>query len=342
MKKIKVKVDIKPLFSGDVIRGVGVYTAQLIFHLKRLKEIELVEKDFDIIHYPYFNPFFLTLSISRETKTVVTIHDLIPLIYPKHYPPGIKGNIKFLIQKFLISKMDAIITVSETSKKDIVRFLGVPAEKIFVTYEAAGEIFKPITNHQSLVTVQKRYRLPDRFVLYVGDINYNKNIPALVEACKIINTPLVIVGKQAMDLENMNLNHPELSHLTNHRSLITNHSLRLGYVPDEDLVKIFNLATVYCQPSFYEGFGLPMVQAFACGVPVVASKTQALVEIGDDAAIFVDPQSPKDIAAGIKRVIENTNLRRELIEKGLRRITEFSWDKTAKETVSVYRKIIGE
>ena len=342
MKKIKVKVNTRPLFSGDVVRGVGFYTVQLISHLKKLKEVELVEKGFDIIHYPYFNPFFLTLPVGNNVKTVVTIHDLIPLIYPKHYPPGIKGNIKFLIQKLLISKMDAIITVSETSKKDIVRFLGVPAEKIFVIYEAAGEIFKPVTSHQSLVTVQNRYKLPSNFVLFVGDINYNKNIPALVEACKMINVPLVIVGKQALELEKMDLNHPELSHLTVHRSLLTGHSLRLGYVPDEDLVKIFNLATVYCQPSFYEGFGLPVVQAFACGTPVVASKTQALVEVADDAAIFVDPQSPKDIAAGIKRVIENTNLRRELIEKGFRRITEFSWDKTAKETVSVYRKIIGE
>ncbi|MCJ7805554.1 glycosyltransferase family 4 protein [Patescibacteria group bacterium] len=342
MNKIKVKVDTKPLISGDVVRGVGFYTSQLISHLEKLKEIELVEKDFDIIHYPYFNPFFLTLPVNNNVKTIVTIHDLIPLIYPKQYPSGLKGAIRYRIQKNAVKKADAIITVSETSKKDIVRFLGIPAEKIFVTYEAAGEMFRKLEVGSWMSDVVKRYGLPERFVLYVGDINYNKNIPALVEACKIINTPLVIVGKQAADLEKMSLIHPELSHLLTHKSLILSHSLRLGYVPDEDLVKIINLATVYCQPSFYEGFGLPVVQAFACGVPVVASKTQALVEIGDDAAIFVDPGNPKDIAAGIKRVIENRNLREELIEKGLRRIKDFSWDKTAKETVKVYRKVVGE
>lgn len=246
--------------------------------------------------------------------------------------------------------MDAVITVSETSKKDIVRFLGVPAEKVFVTYEAAGEIFKPVASHESLVTVQKRYHLPDRFVLFVGDINYNKNIPALVEACKMINIPLVIVGKQALELERMNLNHPELSHLLNRKqslplsgkSLILNHSLRLGYVPDEDLVKIFNLAAVYCQPSFYEGFGLPVVQAFACGTPVVAAKTQALVEVADDAALFVNPKDPKDIAEGISKLVHDESLRRELSAKGMEKSKLYSWDKTARQTLEVYNRVLGK
>lgn len=341
MKKIKVKVDTKPLTSGDIVRGVGFYTLQLLSHLKKLKQIELVENDFDIIHYPYFSPFFLTIRANKKVKTVVTIHDLIPVIYPEHYPSGIKGAIRFQIQKMLVKKADAIITVSETSKKDIVRFLGITAEKIFVTYEAAGEIFQKLQNGDWRLEITKKYRLPKRFVLYVGDINYNKNIPALAEACKIINVPLIIVGREAANLEKMDLSHPELSHIVNHKSLIINYSVRLGYVPDEDLVKIFNLATVYCQPSFYEGFGLPVVQAFACGTPVVAAKTQALVEVADDAALFVDPKDHQDIAKGLSRVLKDEVFRKSLTQKGIRRAGNFSWHKTAKETVEVYKKILG-
>lgn len=342
MKKIKVKVDTKPLISGDVVRGVGFYTVQLISHLKKLEAIELVEKGFDIIHYPYFNSFFLTLPANNNVKTVVTIHDLIPLIYPKHYPPGIKGNIRFWIQKMLIKRVDAIITVSEASKKDIVRFLGISAEKIFVTYEAAGEIFKLITNHQSLVTMQRRYRLPERFVLYVGDVNYNKNISGLAEACRIAKIPLVIAGKQAAS-KNFDRNHVENRPLVNFLRKYgrSKDIMRIGFIPDEDLVRIFNLATIYCQPSFYEGFGLPVLQAFACGTPVVASRIGALVEIADDAAVFVDPQNPEDIASAINKVISDDKLRKALVEKGFRRAKEFSWDKTARETVEVYKKLLN-
>lgn len=342
MKKIKVKIVDKPLTSGDAVRGVGVYTRQLITYLKKIPEVEFVESNYDIIHYPFFNPFFLTLPVNNNVKTVVTIHDLIPLIYPKHYPSGLKGSIRYRIQKMAIKKADAIITVSETSKKDIVRFLGVQAEKVFVTYEAAGEMFRKLEEGSWMSDVAKHYGLPERFVLYVGDINYNKNIGALLEACKIAKIPLVIVGKQAADLEKMDLSHPELFHLAGIKPLIIDHSLRLGYVPDEDLVKIFNLAAVYCQPSFYEGFGLPVVQAFACGTPVVAAKTQALVEVADDAAFFVDPKDPKDISKGLQKVLGDEMLSKDLSKKGEKRAKNFSWDKTAKETRGVYKKVLGK
>ena len=350
----KVAIDREPLTGGHAVRGVGAYTRELIKALEReskgVKELQIKAVDFskedlskyDLVHYPSFHPFFSTLPLNKRTKTVVTIHDLIPLIYPKYYPPGIRGRFKFLVQKVLVKRVGGIITVSETSKKDIVRFLGIPQEKIQVIYEAPRKIFKKLETGDWKLEIKKRYSLPNRFVLYVGDVNYSKNILGLAEACKMAKTPLVIVGKQAAN-ENVNLSHPENQPFAEFLEKYGKDPkvLRLGFVSDEDLVAIYNSATVYCQPSFYEGFGLPVLEAMACGIPVVAAKTQALVEIADKVAFFADPGKPEDIAEKISELLENSELRAQLIREGGKRAKEFSWDKTAKETIDLYHQVIG-
>jgi len=118
--------------------------------------------------------------------------------------------------------------------------------------------------------------------------------------------------------------------------------IRLGFVPDSDLIPIMNLATVYCQPSYYEGFGLGVVHAFACGVPVVASKTQALVEVSGDASLFTDPFNPKDMASKIKMLLDNPSLRAQYIRRGNERLKKYSWEKTAKKTINVYEKVFDK
>ena len=287
----------------DAVRGIGAHNSELFKQFEKLKtQIEIVDstKKADVTHITKFHPFFISLPFIKPSKKVVlTIHDLIQLIYPKHYPPGLKGRINFLINKFLIWKnVDAIITISETSKKDICRFLRVQPDKVHVIYLAAKKIFKPIANHQSLITTRRKYNLPDSFALYVGDVNYNKNIPGLIEMCKEVKISLVIVGKQAYEIRDKDreLNHPELNHLKN---LDWSNVITLGFVPDEDLVVIYNLCDVYVQPSFYEGFALPILEARACGAWVIATRIQAHVEImeGD---------------------------------------RSYSWEKTAKETLEVY------
>ena len=348
---MKIAIDSRPLTGGDSIRGVGVYTKQLAGYLKNNKDVEVSLVDagkddlskFDLVHYQKFHPFFFSFPLKKVIPSVITIHDLIYLIYPKHYPPGMKGNLKFLIQKLLISKMDAIIAISETTKKDIVRFLGISQENIKVIYEAPREIFRPITNHESLTRVQKKYSLPDSFVLYVGDVNYNKNVSGLAEACKKAKIPLVIVGKQATQ-EKFDRRHPEnkdwavfLDKYGRDKNI-----KRLGFIEDNDLVCLYNLASLYCQPSFYEGFGLPVLEAFASGCPVVAAKTQALVEIGEAACLFADPYSTKDLSEKITQVVNNDQIRNELIHKGNLRVKDFSWEKTAKETLEVYRRVLGK
>jgi glycosyltransferase involved in cell wall biosynthesis len=326
-----MKVTFSGVNNGDSVRGIGVHTTELIGHLKKLSGVEVVSSGADVIHYTKFNPFVLSLPTSKpDAKVVLTIHDLIPLIYPKQYPSGVKGGLTFSLQKYLMKNIDAIITISETSKKDICRFLSVHPNKVHVIYLAPRDIFRKLE-------IQERYHLPEKFVLYTGDINYNKNIPNLVEACAIAKLPLVIAGKQAGQIENMDLNHPELAHLKN---IYWTGVIRLGFTEDEDLVKIYNLATVYCQPSYYEGFGLPILEAFACGTPVVAARNNCHIEIGEDAVLLADPTSPQDMAEKLTEVANNKKLREGLIKKGLARVKGFTWDKTARETLHLYQAVL--
>jgi len=331
----------------DSSRGIGVNTNMLIESLKNLRsnKLEIVDSTnkANITHYTKFHPFFVSLPFTKPSKKVVlTIHDLIPLIYPKHYPPGIRGSVNFLINRFLIWKnVDEIITISETSKKDICRFLHIDPKKVHVIYLASKDEYKPINNQKFLDEIKKKYNLPKSFAFYFGDINYNKNIPTLVKACADLKLPLVIGGKQAKELESMDLNHPENLHLKNiYKDMIDDKKvLRLGYISDEEANAVYNLALVCVQPSFYEGFGLSVIHAFAAGCPVVAAKTQVLVEIGDGACLFADPNSPKDMAEKISQVVNNKSIREGLIKKGYTLVKKFSWEKTAKETLEVYAHI---
>ena len=349
---IKIAIDSGPLTGGHSIRGVGTYTAYLIKHLRKIKDIAVEAVDFkktnlskyDIVHYPYFHPFFITLPFFKKTTTFVTIHDLIPLIYPKNYPPGIRGKLRYLIQKLLVKKMDMIIAVSETTKKDVVRLLNIPQEKVRVIYEGPKKLYKPLAkDSEKLKEIAQKYKLPHKFVLYVGDVNYNKNILRLANACKLAKISLVIAGKQAAS-EEIDIKHAENREFVKFLDKYAKDPeiMRLGYVPDEELRAIYNLTTLYCQPSLYEGFGLPVLEAFACGAPVLISKTQALVEIAGDAAAIANSKDQKDMADKISKLVNSPETRALLSRKGKQRVKYFSWDKTAKQTAKLYSGVLGK
>jgi len=334
---MKVAIDSGPLTSGHAIRGIGVNTRELLGAFNsiphknvQISEIDFLKEDlskFDIVHYQYFRPLFADLPFTKPArKVILTIHDLIPLIYSEHYPSGLTGAIRFARNKYLVKKnIDAIITISETSKKDICRFLGVDPKIIHVIYLAPRKTFRKLEVGSWTREVVNKYNLPKSFALYVGDVNYNKNIPVLVEACKIAKITLVIAGKQAKEIENQDFTHAELEHLKN---LDWSGTIRLGFVPEEDLVALYNLAAVYVQPSFYEGFGLPTLEAVACGTPVVAARTQALVEILGDDLSYVDPYDAKAMARSILNPNKNIKLPRI-----------YSWERVAKETLKLYAEI---
>ncbi|HXS15180.1 MAG TPA: glycosyltransferase family 1 protein [Candidatus Saccharimonadales bacterium] len=346
---MKVAIDVSPLSSGHKVRGVGFYLA----HLKDALEKYVPQNDYiyfkngkvpssDVVHYPYFDPFFLTLPFFKKQKTVVTVHDLTPFVLPELFPVGIKGKIKWYFQKRALRKADAILTDSEASKNDIARIIGYPTDKIQVAYLAAGEEFIQITtNRQQITTVKKKYHLPDIFALYVGDVTANKNLPRLVKGALRANVTLVMVGKSLVD-ENVP-NNPWTKDLMAVQELAKNNSqiVRLGFVPDEDLVAIYNGATVFVMPSLYEGFGLPILEAMACGCPVITSSKGSLREVAGDAAYTVNQDSIESIAEGLQKVIGDRQLQKKLSEKGLAQAKKFSWEKTAKETTSVYQKVVS-
>lgn len=340
---MKVAIDVSPLKSAHQFRGVGSYTKRLVEALQLIKlpnfSVQLVEKgkipdNCDIVHYSYFDLFWLTLPLRKPKPTVVTIHDVIPLVFPQHFPPGIKGKIKFQIQKFSLREVKAVITDSQNSKIDVFKYLNYPKERIYVVPLAPGKEFRRLE-------AGKKYKLPQRFVLYVGDVNYNKNIPGLVKACEKIKVPLVIVGKQAVE-KDIDRRHPEnkdLVWLQDHR----NQSVILtGFVPNEDLVAIYNLAAVYCQPSFYEGFGLPVLEAMACGCPVVAANTSSLPEVCGKAAVMVNPYDINDIVTGLKKVLYDISIYDILRKRESAWVKKFTWEKTARETIKVYQKVYQE
>lgn len=296
---------------------------------------------YNLIHQPYFDLFSPSLPLVPPVKTIVTIHDVIPLEYPLHYPPGIKGRLGLVWEKTAIRSVSRIITDSYASVKALVKYLHLPHAKIKLVYLAPGDQFRRITDKIRLSSVRNKYHLPRKFVLFMGDINWNKNLPGLVETCLNLKIPLVVIGKSAAEIEKLNLSHKELSHLSPLISHLSDPNLiRLGFVPDEDLAAIFSLAGIYCQPSFAEGFGLPVVQAMACGTPVVCSRTHSLPEFAGEAAVYFDPFSVPDMTQKIKSVMTDSGLRKTLSEAGIIQSSRFTWEQSADHTLQVYREVI--
>lgn len=370
--QIKIAIVSGSAKKADSVRGIGAHNSELFGAFSKESDNNYPIPDlsmnddlsaYDVVHFTSFRPFFISLPFTKpeKTKFILTIHDLIMLIYPKHYPSGIKGRIRFEINKYLIKKyVDRIITISETSKKDICRFLNVKPEIVDVVYIAPKNKIKILKSGKWEDEIRKKYNLPVKFVLFDHGVNYNKNLPTLIKACKIAKIPLAVVGKEIENIGKFNLNsrpvvngpfdlirnilgiqHPQISHLEEvQKELDSPNVIKLGYVSDEDLNKLFNLATIYVQPSFYEGFGMPVVEAMTVGCPVISSRTQALVEVAGDACLYFDPHSVDDLVEKINIFKNSEALQKEYIKKGFERVKKFSWKKAAQETLDVYAKSI--
>lgn len=325
------------------VRGAGFYAENLVKALRKyypknnyfFSSYGELSKE-DIAHFLYFEPFFLTLPFFKKKKTAVTVHDLTPLVFPKNFPPGIKGKIKWQIQKFSLRNSNVIITDSNSSKKDIIKFTGIDQEKIKVIYLAAGEKFKKIRNLKPSMR-----NLPEKFILYVGDATWNKNLVRLLYAIEKTNLPLVMTGK-ALVTKDYDSRNAWNSDLVMVQELISKNKniTALGFVSEDDLIALYNSATIFIMPSLYEGFGLPILEAMSCGCPVLTTREGSIPEVAGEAAFYVNAYDINDIAKGIKKVFLDKNLQRELSMKGLKQAQKFSWEKTAHETNSVYKTFI--
>jgi glycosyltransferase involved in cell wall biosynthesis len=272
----------------------------------------------------------------RNTPTVLTVHDLVYRLFPAYHK---RLNYWFLntAMPLFVRRASALITVSESSKRDLIRLYGVPADKITVVYEAASAVFQPASTEQ-IAAAKAHYGLPERYLITLGTIEPRKNLLRLVSALRALRQQdpqlaLVIVGRTGWLYQEF---FQELEKLDDRRAV-----LLPGYVPDEELPAVLSGATALVLASLYEGFGLPILEAMACGTPVVCSNVSSMPELGGDAARYFDPQDTSQMADVIGGVLRDGNLRADMRQRGLEQAARFSWQRTARETLDVYRRVLA-
>jgi len=328
--------------------GIGRYTRNLVEALKKLgtdhkiiltSRVEAV-KEADLVHYPYFDLFHRHLPFLPPVKReVVTIHDLIPLRFPESYRVGIRSGFNFWLQKHLINRVRAVIADSGWSAQDIRQLLPAVGDKVSVVPLGVETEFRVLPK-EKVDKIRSKYGLSERYILYVGDVTVNKNLPVLIEAVSgIADIGLVMVTK-GMSGKYI----PEVKAVVSavDKFGVGNRIYYLDSVrfdPGDDLVGIYNGASVYAQPSLYEGFGLPVLEAMACGTPAVVTNVTSLPEVAGGAALLADP-TVESFRLGVKKVLSDDKLRRELISKGKVRAAAATWEKTARETLRVYESLL--
>ncbi len=293
--------------------------------------LELAPLGLDLLHSPDFIPPF-----HRRCRAVVTIHDLAFLRYPETLTDESRRYYRQV--KRAVESADAVIAVSESTKDDIVELLGEPERKIAVVYEAAANRFRPVPPADYVEALRARFDVQPGYFLFVSTIEPRKNLLTLLRAYALLHSgrraslpPLVVAGAKGW------LKEPALDEMVP----LPHGSVRfVGAVTDEELLWLYNGALALTYPSLYEGFGLPPLEAMACGTPVICSNTSSLPEVVGEAGLLVAPLDEDGWARAMGQVLEDETLRQGISAKGLERVKEFSWEKAARETLAVYRKAV--
>lgn len=304
-----------------------------LWHFLRFPPIEFFIGKVDLFHSPAG-----IIPPQLKGKRIVTIHDLYFMKHPED--TDLLGG-KYLRRSLLrhLRKADRIIAVSHSTKAEIIKYFRIPAERIAVIYEGVDFFrFRRIYDSPLLELIRQEYCLPTQFILTVATIEPRKNIEGLLFAYRrlkqILNNPpkLVVVGRSGWKSEKVV---EAVQQLGLYQDVIFT-----GYVSDDHLPLIYNNALLFIYPSFYEGFGLPVLEAMACGLPVITSDTPALSEIAGEVAIMVDPNNYYLLAEKMKELITSHKLRSQLSEKSLRQAQNFSWESCARKTLKLYTEFL--
>ncbi|MBL7074511.1 glycosyltransferase family 4 protein [candidate division KSB1 bacterium] len=274
-------------------------------------------------------------------KTVVTILDLIELALPdlRIWYKSPLYKLKHLIDRRVVQKSAVIITISEHSKKDIIKYYGIRPDKIKVIYLAADDMVSEDNRINKFRLVREKYCIYKKFILYIGGIDPRKNVLGLIQAFfrllhySSLDCELVLAGKIHEEPE-----YPELRAVIQKLGLSDRVRI-IGFVSKDDLPYLYKAADVFVFPSIYEGFGLPPLEAMNCGTPVITTDLSSIPEVVGKAALFINPYEPDEMARAIYDVINKSELRKKLITAGLMQAKKFSWDKTARETLAVYHSL---
>lgn len=277
------------------------------------------------------------LPESSEVPVVITLHDTIPL----HMPETVSDTYLNLFNSKmpeLINRCQGIITVSEYSKRDIINDFNFPEDRVFVTHLASENIYRPIDKILCSSMVKNHYNLPDNYILYVGGFSPRKNIAGLIKAYSLIRNKLplgmklVIAGTKGKSFSI----YSDLAYKLN----IAEDVIFPGFIDMEYMPYLYGAAELLVYPSFYEGFGLPPLEAMACGVPVIASNVTSLPEVLGDSALLCNPDNIYELASFIIEVIENSRLRQILINRGFSKASSLNWNKTAANTIKIYKSLL--
>jgi len=338
----------------------------LILRFIKFPKIDKILGNADV----FISPHFLITPLSKKSKRIMIFYDLSFLRFPGFFSFSKRMWHKFMLPKRQAKKADLIIAISESTKKDLIDLYGIDSEKIKVIYPGVDDKFKPIAkNDYKLLEVVKKYNLPadevglpPKFILYFGTIEPRKNIVGLVKAFEYIkkerNGKILEVAWRGFEgfvrgTKDKLFNYSQLKLIIAgtkgwlysevfdvvKNSEFKNDIIFTGFVGEEDKPYLYNLASAFVYPSFFEGFGLPPLEAMACGVPTIVSNKSSLPEVVGDSAIMVDPQNIDELNIAIKEVLENQELNSHLRRRGMERAKKFSWDNAAKQLLEQIKNL---
>lgn len=365
--------------DSDVLKnkhGIGVYGSNIVKHLEGLNDISVEYFSYHD-YYSKINPvdkaakFFMRSlywasgdvywewyklpkladgidifhSLSgcvpkkASFKTLMTVHDLAYYEYDNYLQPSVSRFYKSWYRKSA-ENADMIIAISKSTKKDIIRYWDVPSKQIKVIHLGTPEDFISKIPEIKVSKVKRKYKLSRDYFLFSGQLNYRKNIHTLLKAFAKVSVKnkvdLVLTGDKSI-----------LDYVGRLGKIISEHNLKnrvkiLGPIPRNDLIAIYRGALGLTFPTLYEGFGFPVLEGFASGIPVISSNTSSIPEVAGDAALFVDPNNVDDIRDAMTTIISDENIRKKLISRGAERVKDFTWEKTAKKTTDLYLKVSNQ
>jgi glycosyltransferase involved in cell wall biosynthesis len=373
MSPMRIAIDARKLRDY----GIGTYVRNLLRELARIDatteySVLCREQDCRIVHdmganfhavketagaYSIGEQFAVPLDLRRERvnlfhaphyvlppltpcRSVVTIHDCIHLRFPQYLPNRIAYAYARASLWTATHRAARVLTVSETSKRDILEYFRIPESRVEVIYNAIDERFWQQPTADDMERVRERYQLNAPFVLYAGNIKPHKNLERLIEAFNMLRQTPHLKDVQLLIIGDEISKYAALRRAV-HRHKLHRHVRFFGFVSDQTLAALYRLADVFVFPSLYEGFGLPPLEAMASGTPVITSNVSSLPEVVGDAAIKIDPYDPSAIAEALGRVLTDAALRADLRARGLERARSFSWERSIRRVREVYDEVLA-
>jgi glycosyltransferase involved in cell wall biosynthesis len=292
---------------------------------------EMIEHPPDLLFVPSH-----VLPLAHPPRSVVTIHDLGYLFHPEAHTLFQNAYLRWST-RYNAHAATRVLADSEATRQDLIRHYRIPPERIAVVYPGRDESLAPVTDPDTLARVRARYGLSDAYLLYVGTLHPRKNLARLVQAFGLVTSSqgpdlqLVLAGQKGWLYEEIFAQVQRLE--------LADRVVLTGYVPDADLPALLSGALAFVFPSLYEGFGFPVLEAMACGTPVVCSDVSSLPEVAGDAALLVDPLDTQALAEAISRILDNANLGHELVQRGFHQLRKFSWRNCAEKTLGILEEV---